>query len=91
MEVAPVEAVVQVVLMIVEEAQVVLQDHQDIRVAVAQDLREVLQEVHTQEVVAPDHQGLRLRVPAQEVLRHQEVPEDNKLEILLPININALS
>jgi hypothetical protein len=89
-EVVPAEIVGQVVLTIVEEAQVVLQDHQDIRVAVAHDLREALQEVHTQEVVAPDHLGLHLRVPAQEALR-QEVPEDAKLERVLLININALS
>jgi hypothetical protein len=89
-EVVPVEAVVQVVLMIVEEARVVLQDLQDIQVAVVRDLQVVLQEVHTQEVVAPDHQDLHLRVPAQEALR-QEVPEDVKLERILLININALS
>lgn len=76
----------QVALMIAEEVQMGLPDLLDIQVAVAPDLPEVHQEVHTRPVV-PD-QVVRLQVavvpdpqdllPAQEALRLPEVPEDNK-------------
>lgn len=91
MEAAPVEAVAQVVLMIVGKVRAALQDRLGILVAVAQDPQEVLQEVHTQEEAPgqeqPGRQDLHLPalVPAlvQEALHHQEVPEGNKLEMIL--------